>query len=102
LGDVTFPAKISSIRTKRKIEQTSTSNSIAQSVSKQAAVSNTSNAPKPTRDFFGRIITKPQTSHAVVEKLVSDSPTKRATLRFKFQEGFTNAVRRPVFLADLL
>lgn len=29
-------------------------------------------------------------------------PTKKATVRFKYQPGFTNAIRRPVYMRDLL
>ncbi len=71
-------------------------------------------APLVARDFFGRVIepaslaldanaTASQTAAAVAAVAAAAAaavPTRR--VHFRFQEGFSNAVRRPVKLRDLL
>jgi len=61
--------------------------------------------PTIARDFFGRPIVvapKPVQPEFVPSTQVGASPQKVALLRFKFHEGITNAVRRPVYLQDML
>eukprot|EP00039_Didymoeca_costata_P029228 m.23738 g.23738 ORF g.23738 m.23738 type:complete len:922 (-) comp7536_c0_seq1:1909-4674(-) len=65
-----------------------------------------SSKPTKTRDFFGRVVTKKPAKEAPV---VSKSPRKKASplqknarFWFKFQEGCTNAVRKPVRMRDII
>lgn len=53
------------------------------------------------RDFFGRVITDAAARDASAGPLAAPSPVSR-TVRFQFHEGFTNAIRRPVYLDDFL
>jgi len=54
-----------------------------------------------TKDFFGRLVTKtPPKGETVV---ANNAPSQAAgSVRFRFHEGFTNAVRRTVYVRDFL
>eukprot|EP00698_Gefionella_okellyi_P001313 TRINITY_DN11256_c0_g1_i1.p1 TRINITY_DN11256_c0_g1~~TRINITY_DN11256_c0_g1_i1.p1 ORF type:complete len:698 (+),score=179.72 TRINITY_DN11256_c0_g1_i1:24-2117(+) len=71
-----------------------------------AATAASTHAPvkKAQLDFFGRpkVPTQKQLAKAAAAP-TDESPSKaRYLLRYRFHEGFTNAVRRPVYLRDLL
>jgi hypothetical protein len=61
-------------------------------------------APTVIRDFFGRVVTiKEDTTTASAEPVpVASATTEKPMLRFKFNAGFTNAVRRTVYMKDFL
>ena len=75
------------------------------------------------KDFFGNIISTTKKSTIEEKTATSSSPKRdaeninsdgtstlptpvgkkaRKTLKYKFQKGFTNAIRRPVYMSDLL
>lgn len=72
---------------------------------------------KPTRDFFGRIITSQHQQDGVVIKTNQEGETKLETERggmnkkgkgannhvwVSFNEGFSNAVRKPITIEELM
>ena len=67
-------------------------------------------ADKPIKDFFGRIIVKKnedqtnQSSHNSTDLQNRPSIVKKfskSVVSFKFNEGYSNAVRKPLFLSDI-
>ncbi|KAI9188265.1 Chromosome transmission fidelity protein 18 [Blastocladiella emersonii ATCC 22665] len=61
---------------------------------------------KVERDFFGRPIVRPEPTATQLERAnarVSGHPELRvAAVRYKFHEGYSNAVRKPVYMRSLL
>jgi hypothetical protein len=66
-------------------------------------------AVKPVRDFFGRIIEpkKIEVVQSTFNELDTENqPTKKhvgsaSGVLFKFKEGYSNAVRKPLYVRDL-
>ncbi|KZS88374.1 hypothetical protein SISNIDRAFT_479953 [Sistotremastrum niveocremeum HHB9708] len=60
-------------------------------------------ADKPPTDFFGRpILIKPTPSVTTAAKNTEEAPQKKYKVGFRFKEGNSSAVRRPVKVAALL
>eukprot|EP01103_Thecamoeba_quadrilineata_P021122 TRINITY_DN949_c0_g1_i1.p1 TRINITY_DN949_c0_g1~~TRINITY_DN949_c0_g1_i1.p1 ORF type:complete len:543 (-),score=97.00 TRINITY_DN949_c0_g1_i1:17-1645(-) len=60
--------------------------------------------PKAQRDFFGRLRSSPKESRKVVPANIESNQDEKQAVQvvFKFQEGFTNGVKRNVFMKDFL
>lgn len=61
-----------------------------------------SRRPDGPRDFFGRPLPPKPAATAAPAATVSSPSKVPPGLRYKFHEGITNAVRRPVYIKDLL
>ncbi|KAJ2852524.1 Chromosome transmission fidelity protein 18 [Coemansia brasiliensis] len=62
-----------------------------------------SSATKKARDFFGRVITKPANNKASSEsENTSSSQPANNRVWFHFFEGFSNAVRKPTQMSEIL
>ncbi len=62
-------------------------------------------APTVIRDFFGRIVAVQEDApkkEAEPSDQLAPATVEKPVLRFKFNAGFTNAVRRTVFMKDFL
>jgi chromosome transmission fidelity protein 18 len=61
-------------------------------------------APGVRRDFFGRIVNKaaPATGKDKTEKRKSDRHKTERKVWVTFHEGFSNAVRKPISMNELL
>lgn len=65
---------------------------------------------QPERDFFGRVVVKraaaPSTEHAAPETDTAEqrmgTAVGRSDVWFRFKEGVSNAVRRSLYIRDLL
>jgi chromosome transmission fidelity protein 18 len=63
---------------------------------------------KPVRDFFGRIVESKKVEieeHAtnvdIENRKVKESTGASSNVLFKFKEGYSNAVRKPLYVRDL-
>nr|XP_053632708.1 chromosome transmission fidelity protein 18 homolog isoform X2 [Cherax quadricarinatus] len=76
----------------------SSSNSLPNHLQKlQAKPVSEITSPKAPRDFFGRIINQP------VDQQVKNSTNEivKSDIWFRFKEGYSNAVRKPIKMSDL-
>ena len=53
---------------------------------------------KPIRDFFGRVVSPPKSN----KENSIDLPNNNANIIYKYNEGYSNAVRKPIYMRDLL
>ena len=67
---------------------------------------------KPLKDFFGRVIIKKEKENCsnqsagksldLQDRTISGRTLAKSIVSYKFNEGYSNAVRKPLFISDIL